>query len=112
MSNDHKISIIAADRESGSSGYSDRGLLDTAGKIFGRRVELPAEELATNLNSFFAAMNDIVAKLPVCLGEFKMEEITLSVEISAKGTVSLLGTGGELGATGGLTFTLKRPKPA
>jgi hypothetical protein len=41
-------------------------------------------------------------------GSLEVEELTLSLEVTAKGSVSLLGTGGELGGTGGISLTLKR----
>ncbi len=41
----------------------------------------------------------------------QLEEVTLSVEVSAEGNLSLLGTGGKLGGSGGITLTFARPKP-
>ena len=40
--------------------------------------------------------------------QFKLTEFTISAEISAKGSLSLLGTGGEMGGKGGLTFKFTR----
>ena len=36
------------------------------------------------------------------------ETVSVTAEVSAKGKVSLLGSGGELGGKGGITFTFKR----
>lgn len=40
----------------------------------------------------------------------QLEEITLSVQVNAKGELGILGTGGELGGTGGITLKFLRPK--
>ena len=69
---------------------------------------MSADELFNRLNAFLTAMDGLVAGLPANLGDFRVEEMELSVEISAKGTVSPLGTGGEIGTAGGLGFTLRR----
>ena len=53
-------------------------------------------------------MKGIVMDLPEAVGPLRIDTVTLAVEISAKGTVSLFGTGGELAGGGGITFTLKR----
>jgi hypothetical protein len=70
-----------------------------------------AEELQARLNTFMSTMDQVVTKLPPKVGGFALDSVTLVVEVSAKGTVSLLGTGGEIAGKGGLTFTLKRSSP-
>ncbi|MFK8185488.1 MAG: hypothetical protein AB8B99_19095 [Phormidesmis sp.] len=40
----------------------------------------------------------------------QLEEITLSVQVNAKGELGILGTGGELGGSGGITLKFARPK--
>ena len=40
----------------------------------------------------------------------QLEEITLSVQVNAKGELGILGTGGELGGSGGITMKFTRPK--
>ena len=70
--------------------------------------EVTAEELKKRVATFLGEMKSIVQELPGKLGEFKLDEISISVEISASGKVSLLGSGAELQGKGGLTFTLKR----
>jgi hypothetical protein len=39
----------------------------------------------------------------------KLNEVELSVEINAEGQVSLVGNGGKLGNTGGITLKFIRP---
>jgi hypothetical protein len=88
---------------------ADRGLSfrrDTAAYV---REEISAEVLKERLTAFLESMRDVIAAVPGVLGEFSLDSVTLSAEISAKGTVSLLGTGGEIAGKGGLSFMLKRP---
>ncbi len=105
---DKKISVVAGARGEEELDLTDRGVFEDVQKFFTRRVELSADELAERLKGFLGAMDAVIKRLPATIGGFDLKEMTLSVEISAKGQVSLLGTGGEIGTTGGLTFTLKR----
>ncbi|GGR74015.1 MULTISPECIES: Pepco domain-containing protein [Streptomyces] len=73
------------------------------------RTEIPAAQLQARLHDFVATMRDVLASLPQGAGEFRLNEVTFSAEISAKGTVSLLGSGGELSGQAGITFTFTRP---
>lgn len=104
---DKTISVVAAGRGEDEIDLTDRGF-DDLKSYFTRRVELSSDELAERLKGFLGAMDAVIEQLPATLGGFDLKEMTLSVEISAKGQVSLLGTGGEIGTTGGLTFTLSR----
>lgn len=70
--------------------------------------ELKIEVLSENVSIFMGQVESILEKTPKSVGRYQLDEITVSAEISAKGQLVLLGTGGELGATGGLTFKFKR----
>ncbi|MCZ0991815.1 hypothetical protein O1M54_51015 [Streptomyces diastatochromogenes] len=72
------------------------------------RTEIPAEELQSRLGEFVATMRGVIDSLPQKSGEFQLNEVTFSAEVSAKGTVSLLGSGGELAGKAGITFRLTR----
>src|SRR5436305_13373277 len=83
---------------------TDRGaILD---RITGRveRTKLSTSQLQSNLGEFLDALEEVVQRIPAALGDFSVDTVALSAEISAKGTVSLVGTGGEIGATGGITI--------
>lgn len=69
---------------------------------------LKVEVLAENINLFIGQMGEILEKTPEKVGKFHFEELEVHAEITGKGTLSLLGTGGELGATGGLRFVFRR----
>lgn len=72
------------------------------------RADIPAEQLQAHLGDFVATMRGVIASLPRKAGEFQLNEVTFSAEVSAKGTVSLLGSGGELAGQAGITFTFTR----
>jgi len=94
------VTIVAYEEGAGS----DRSL-------FGRQIvrkAIDVEKLEKEVQSFLAAMDKIVGNLNREVGEFQMDSVTVSAEISAKGSVGLLGTGGEMAGKGGMTFTFKR----
>ena len=73
-----------------------------------RPTQLKVEELSVNVNVFLGQMSDVLGKTPEKLGRFQFVEFEVYAEVSAKGTLALLGTGGEAGATGGLKFVFRR----
>lgn len=70
--------------------------------------QLKVEELTVNVNLFLEQMGDILEKTPEKLGKFHFEEFEVHAEVTGKGTLAILGTGGEVGATGGLRFVFRR----
>ena len=100
------IWVLALD--DGTSDDGDRGAV--LGRIAARyqRTKLSSDQLRDNLGEFLDSLEKVVQRIPGAMGGFSVETVTLSAEISAKGTVSLVGTGGEVGATGGIAITLKR----
>jgi hypothetical protein len=76
------------------------------------RGEVNADELKLRLERFLTGMQDVVDSIPEFLGSFRLDSVTIAAEVSAKGSVSLLGTGGEIGGKGGITFNLKRNGPS
>src|SRR5688572_16870664 len=102
---DHKTVSIFGRQDAGET---DRSLFSRLGELRYGRGEVDQEELKKRLNDFLQTMQEVIQSIPEVLGEFTLETLTLTAEISAKGQVSLLGTGGEIGGKGGLTFTLKR----
>lgn len=79
--------------------------------LFTRQVArnvIDVETLGNQVQAFMDAMAEIIGKLTKEVGNYHMETIAVTAEVSAKGQVSLLGTGGEVAGKGGLTFTFKR----
>jgi hypothetical protein len=110
------ISITVAEDGASAPATGDwrnenRNLGDVIRRWTARRVEVRTDDLAKRLGDFLAGMSGVVDGLPETMGGFEVDSITLAVEVTAKGQVSLLGTGGELAGTGGLTFELKRVRP-
>ncbi len=69
---------------------------------------LKVDELSVNINLFIEQMGNLLEKTPEKLGKFHFEEFEVYAEVTGKGTLAILGTGGELGATGGLRFVFRR----
>ena len=99
MSKSKMIQVI------GREETQDRSLSDQLRFVQGR---ISIAKLERHLSEFIHLMGTAVANMPKDVGAFTLDTITLTAEITAKGQISLLGTGGEIGSKGGLTFTLKR----
>jgi hypothetical protein len=76
------------------------------------RDEVDAEVLRARVLRLLKTMQSLIDDAPEEVGKFSVDSLTFSVEISAKGSVSILGTGGEVAGRGGITVTLKRSKGA
>ncbi|HZS76481.1 MAG TPA: hypothetical protein VFA41_07690 [Ktedonobacteraceae bacterium] len=70
--------------------------------------QVKVEELTMNINLFVEQLGSMLATTPEMVGKFRFEEFEVYAEITGKGTVAILGTGGEVGATGGLRFVFRR----
>lgn len=71
-------------------------------------ARLSVEELTINVNLFLGQIGKVLEKTPQSLGSFQFVEFEVSAEVSAKGTLALLGTGGEAAAKGGLKFIFRQ----
>jgi hypothetical protein len=74
----------------------------------GGMKQLKVEELAQNVNLFLEQMGSILKKAPETMGKFHFDEFEVFAEITGKGSLAILGTGAEVGATGGLRFVFRR----
>jgi len=87
-------------------------ILVVTGEQVGTRAggfkSLKVEELAANVQLFIKQMGNVLEQTPKTLGDFHFEELEVSAEITAKGSLAILGTGGELSGTGGLRFLFRR----
>lgn len=75
------------------------------------RSEVPTEEFSHRVTAFLESMRQVITNLPEAFGHYELDQITISAEISAKGQVSLLGSGGELAGTAGITFQFTKRVP-
>lgn len=73
-----------------------------------KRVPLDAQALRTQMEGLMSVVGDMFQQAEATTG-MKLETVELSVEINAEGQVSLVGNGGKLGNTGGITLKFTRP---
>ena len=74
-----------------------------------QRVPLDAKALKAQMEGMLAIVNDLFDQATTETG-LQLYEVELSVEINAEGQVSLVGNGGKLGNTGGITLKFVRPE--
>ena len=72
--------------------------------------KLKVDELTQGFSVFVLQMKTVLEKTPSELGPFGLDEIELHAEVTGKGSLALLGTGGEVGAAGGIKFVFRRSK--
>ncbi len=73
-----------------------------------KRVPLDAQALKTQMQGMLAVVNDLFDQATTDTG-LQLNEVELSVEINAEGQLSLVGNGGKLGNSGGITLKFVRP---
>jgi hypothetical protein len=106
--------LVLTRTETASSEQKDTGeryltdLKNKAAKATLQYIHIGTVEFQTQLAVFLKKMDAVVQNLPLKVGEFSIDSVELSLEITAKGSIGLLGTGGEVGGSGGLKFILKR----
>ncbi len=70
---------------------------------------LKVEVLADNVNLFLGQVEKMMASAPEQInGKFKLTEFTVSAEISATGSLILLGSGVEASGKAGISFKFER----
>ena len=70
--------------------------------------QMKVDELAINVNVFIQQVGKVLESTPDVLGTFHFDEFEIHAEISADGTIALLGSGVHAGASGGLRFVFRR----
>lgn len=81
---------------------TDDALLDAGGK------RLDVETLKANLGDFLSKLRDALPSAMGAPSGYHVQDFTISVGISATGSVGFLGTGAEATAEGSLTLTFKK----
>lgn len=77
-------------------------------KLTRKRVPLDAQALKIQMEGMLAVVNDLFEEATTDTG-LQLNEVELSVEINAEGQLSLVGNGGKLGNSGGITLKFVRP---
>ena len=83
--NEATIWVVGVRESSKDRGFWDRSSID--------REPVPVEALKQRLGGFVSGMQAIIDHLELAAGEYALDEVTVSVEIGAKGSVSLIGNG-------------------
>ncbi len=73
----------------------------------GGTKQLKVEELSININLFLEQIGNILEKTPEKVGKFRLDEFEVHAEITAQGTIAVLGTGVQAGGSGGLRFVFR-----
>ncbi|NJL19892.1 MAG: hypothetical protein HC895_02210 [Leptolyngbyaceae cyanobacterium SM1_3_5] len=79
-----------------------------------RGVPVNAAKLEQGMTDFLQVVGRVlnhVQNRSQELAGMELDEIELSVEINGEGQVSLLGTGGKMGGSSGMTLKFKRSQP-
>lgn len=74
-----------------------------------KRVPIDVVMLKQQMSGMLRVVNQLFTEAEVETG-MQLEEVELKVEINAEGQLSLVGNGGKLGNTGGITLKFSRPK--
>ncbi|MGF1538426.1 MAG: hypothetical protein ACFB4J_18345 [Elainellaceae cyanobacterium] len=77
-------------------------------KLVRKRVPLDAAALKTQMNGLLNVVGDIFVQADAQTG-MQLSEVELSVEINGEGQVSIVGNGGKIANTGGITLKFTRP---
>lgn len=98
--------------EGGRDGGIRRGPFDEPAQLPIRRgVEVPAVKLEQGMSDFLQVVGRVLGHVQNRsqeLAGMELDEIELSVEINGEGQLSLLGTGGKVGGSSGMTLKFKR----
>ncbi|MEM6520665.1 MAG: hypothetical protein AAF892_10410 [Cyanobacteria bacterium P01_D01_bin.71] len=91
-------------------GFGERELVETVKTLSKRqRISLDAQALKTQVSSMLAIMNEVFSEAQAHT-DLQLDEVTLSVEINAEGKISIVGNGGSLRNSGGMTLKFTRPQ--
>lgn len=72
------------------------------------RVPLDAQALKRQMNGLMQVVGDLFRQAEQQTG-MQLDEVSLSVEINAQGQIGIVGNGGKVGNSGGITMKFTRP---
>jgi hypothetical protein len=105
---DPKKILVTVATDSSDPELHQRGFERGGAELRVRPKEFDVEALEDNVSDFITMLQGVLKTAPMRVGEFRLREFTVSAEITAEGKLSLLGIGGGVGTTGGLTFTFEQ----
>ncbi|ABW25405.1 Pepco domain-containing protein [Acaryochloris marina] len=74
-----------------------------------KRVPVDVAMLKKQMNGMMQVVDELFIQSEIQT-KMQLDEVELKVEINAEGQLSLVGNGGKLGNTGGITLKFSRPK--
>jgi hypothetical protein len=77
-------------------------------RSLGKPKPIPVQVLSENVNVLIAQIGTVLDSAPSNVKQFRLDEISFTVEVTASGELSILGTGVGAEAKGGMTFTFKK----
>jgi hypothetical protein len=86
-------------------------LVQQTRKSLSQRVQISADDLKREIGNLLAVVGDVFDQARSEVG-LSLEEVELSIEVSSEGQISILGSGGKIGGTGGIKLSFKRQRPA
>jgi hypothetical protein len=99
----------------GSRGSEDVGggfgLVQQTKRTLYQRVQVDVEDLKREIGSLLAVVGTVFDQARSETG-LSLEEVELSIEVSSEGQISILGSGGKIGGTGGIKLSFKRQPAA
>lgn len=108
-----EVPVETGSRDGGYTGPSFGGRGDKAIEkllsITRKRVPVDVVMLKNQMNGMLQVVNELFTQAEIQT-QMQLDEVELKVEINAEGQLSLVGNGGKLGNTGGITLKFSRPK--
>ena len=84
-------------------------LPETIAKVVRKRVPVDVKLLKAQMSGMLQVVNELYTQAEAQTG-MQLEEVELKVEINAEGQLSLVGNGGKLSNTGGISLKFTRAK--
>ena len=79
-------------------------------KSLTQRVQVNVEDLKREIGNLLGVVGDVFDQARDETG-MSLEEVELSIEVSSEGQISILGSGGKIGGSGGIKLSFRRQRP-
>ena len=105
------VEVAAGGRSSEDVGGGfGSSLVQQTRKTLTQRVQIDAENLKREIGNLLTVVGDVFDQARNETG-LSLEEVELSIEVSSEGQISILGSGGKIGGSGGIKLSFKRQRP-
>ncbi len=85
-------------------------LVQQTRKSLTQRVQVNIEDLKREIGHLLSVVGDVFNQARNEAG-LSLEQVELSIEVSSEGQISILGSGGKVGGSGGIKLSFKRQHP-